>query len=111
MATDAPTNQAQGIVNVATGSFTGDGTITTVTLGFLPRRVELVNVTDRISQLWMEGMAATTTLNTDALGARTANTGSLVVPKGSAVTDTYKGFSIAAAAAVSTKAYVWIAYG
>lgn len=111
MATDSATSDAYGIVNMSMGSFTGDGTITTVTLGFVPRRVELINVTDRISQLYQEGMAATTTLNTDAAGARTANTSSLIVPKGSAATDTYKGFSIAAAAAVSAKAYVWVAYG
>ena len=77
MATDTATSQSNGVVNFATGSFTGDGNATEVTLGFVPRRVELVNVTDRISQLWQEGMAATTTLNTAADGVRTANTSSL----------------------------------
>lgn len=110
MATDTPTTQAQGIVNFASGSFTGDGTVTTISLGFQPRHIELINVTDRISQTWVEGMAATTTLNTAADGVRTANTSSLIVPR-TAVADSYRGFSIAAAAAVNAKAYVWVAYG
>lgn len=111
MATDSPTSQNGSVTNIATGSFTGDGTVTTVSLGFKPRRVELINVTDRISQIWQEGMAATTTLNTDAAGARTANTSSLIVPRSPDAGDSYRGFSIAAAAAVSAKVYVWIAFG
>ncbi len=110
MATDTATSNSQGIVNMATGSFTGDGAATAVTLGFLPRYVELINVTDRISQTWVEGMAATTTLNTAADGVRTANTSSLIVPK-STEADGYKGFLIAAGAAVNAKAYVWTAKG
>jgi hypothetical protein len=111
MANDTATSKSSGVVNMSTGSFTGDGTITAVTLGFVPRRVHLINVTDRIEQIWQEGMAATTTLNRDAAGAGTANTSSLIVPKGTGATDTYAGFQIAAAAAVSAKAYVWTAWG
>lgn len=110
MAIDTATSQDGGVSNLACGSFTGDGTITTVTLGFQPRRVELINVTDRISQVWQEGMAATTTLNTAADGVRTANTSSLLVPR-TASADGYRGFSVAAAAAVNAKAYVWSAWG
>lgn len=109
MATDTATSQSYGITNVASGSFTGDGTATTVTLGFVPRRVHLINVTDRIEQIWQEGMAATTTLNRAADGVGTANTSSLIVPSGA--TDSYKGFLIAAGAAVNAKAYVWTAWG
>ena len=105
MATDTATSQSMGVVNFATGSFTGDGTATTVTLGFKPRRVHLINMTDRIEQVWQEGMAATNTLNRDAAGAGTLNTGTLIsVP-------TEKTFLIAAAAAVNAKAYVWSAWG
>lgn len=109
MATDTPTSQAQGIVNMATGSFTGAGAAVDVTLGFVPRRVHLINVTDRIEQMWQEGMAATTVLNRDAAGAGTANTGSLIVPTDS--TDSFRGFTIAAGAAVSGKEYVYTAWG
>lgn len=111
MATDTATSNSMGVVNFATGSFTGDGNATTVTLGFVPRRVHLINVTDRIEQIWQEGMAATTTLNRAADGAGTANTSSLIVPKGTAATDTYRGFAVAAGAAVNAKAYVWSAWG
>lgn len=109
MATDTATSQAQGVVNFATGSFTGAGEAVDVTLGFVPRRVHLINVTDRIEQIWQEGMAATTTLNIAADGTATANTSSLVVPTDSS--DTFRGFQIAAGAAVNAKAYVWSAWG
>ena len=105
------TSKSAGVVNMSTGSFTGAGAIVTVTLGFVPRRVHLINVTDRIEQVWQEGMAATTTLNRDATGAGTANTSSLVVPKGTLDSDGYDGFSVAATAAVNAKAYVWTAWG
>jgi hypothetical protein len=111
MATDLITSTSGGVVNFACGSFTGDGTATAVTCGFVPRRVELINVTDRITQVWQEGMAATITLNTIAAGTATADTGSLIVVKGTAAADTYDGFLVAAAAAVSAKAYVYSAWG
>lgn len=111
MATDTATARSAGIANIMTGSFTGDGTATAVTLGFVPRFVHLINVTDRIEQIWHAEMAATTTLNRDAAGAGTANTGTLISSVGTAATDTYKGFLIAAGAAVTAKAYVWIAIG
>ena len=110
MATDTATAKSAGVVNFSTGSFTGDGTATTVTLGFVPRYVHLINVTDRIEQTWHAEMAATTTLNRDALGAGTANTGTLVSAVGTVATDAYKGFLIAAAAAVTAKLYVWSAW-
>lgn len=105
------TSKSQGIVNCSTGSFTGAGAIVPVTLGFIPRYVQLINVTDQITQTWVEGMAANTTLNTVAAGTLTANTAGLIVPKGSAAADTYRGFAVAAAAAVNAKLYVWAAWG
>lgn len=53
-----PTTQAMGVVNFASGSFTSDGGVATVTLGFTPRRVEVVNSTDTIVWTKIEGMAA-----------------------------------------------------
>lgn len=111
MATDTATSQTNGITNMACGSFTGDGTATSVTLGFVPRRVHLINATDRIQQIWQEGLAATQTINIIADGTATLNTGSLIVAKGAADTDSYQGFLVAAGAAVDTKAYVWTAWG
>lgn len=106
-----PTSQDGGISNLAQGTFTGDGAITNVTLGFVPRRVHLINCTDRIEQIWHESMTATHTLNRDAAGAGTDNTSSLILPMGDGATDTYRGFKIAAAAAVNAKKYVWTAWG
>ena len=105
------TSKSQGVVNFSTGAFTGAGAIVPVTLGFVPRRVQLINVTDQITQTWQEGMAANTTLNVIAAGTATANTGGLIVPKGGTASDTYSGFAVAAAAAVAAKLYVWSAWG
>lgn len=109
MADHGATSQASGVVNMATGSFTGAGEATNITCGFVPRRIELMNATDRIQQVWQEGLAATQTINTDALGAVTLNTGTLVAPTTDA--DMFDGFKIAAGAAISAKAYVWTAWG
>lgn len=104
MATDTATTQSMGIVNHATGSFTGDGTTTTVTLGFTPRIVRVINVTDRLSDEVYEGMAASNTLHTVAAGTRTLDTGGHVV-----ITD--GGFTVHADAAISAKVICWEAFG
>ncbi len=109
MATDTATSQAGGIANIAVGSFTGAGEAVSVTTGFKPRYIKLINLTDRITQEWTADMAATHTLNTAADGTMTDNTGSLLVPKGFG--DSYRGFEVAAAAAVNSKAYHYIAMG
>lgn len=111
ISTDTPTYQAALVKNIAVGSFTGDGNVTDVTCGFVPRVVQLVNLTDRIQQLWTADMAATHTLNTAANGTVTDDTGTLVVAKGGAAADTFQGFEIAAAAAVNAKVYHYIAFG
>lgn len=98
----AATSQSAGMANVATGSFTGAGAIVDVDLGFVPRYIKFVNVTDRTIFEYMEGMAATTTLKAVAAGTLTADTTSALV-----VTD--NGFTISAAAAVSAKACTWVA--
>lgn len=109
MATDTATSQAMGIVNLATGSFTGAGEDVEVTLGFKPRRVHLINMTDRIQHIWQEGMSATQTLNIAADGTATLNTSSHITDHDGA--DEFRGFTVAAGAAVNAKAYVWSAWG
>lgn len=110
MADDAATTQTTAsVANMATGSFTGDGTVTNVTCGFVPRVVEVHNITDRISQLWTSDMPATNTVQTIAAGTRTLETSSLVTPTTSA--DSFDGFKVAAAAAVAAKVIVWTAQG
>lgn len=96
------TSQSGGMANIATGSFTGAGAIVDVDLGFVPRYIKFVNVTDRITHEFIEGMAATTTLKAVAAGTLTADTTSALV-----VTD--NGFTISAAAAIDAKACTWVA--
>ena len=110
MATDSANTQSMGIVNMATGGFTGADAAVEVTLGFTPRRVELINITDKIVQIWTRDMADTTTLNIAADGTATANTSTLVEATDETVDD-FRGFHVAAGAAVNAKVYVWTAWG
>lgn len=71
-----PVGQAQ----FKTGKIVLDGTSITaadyllVELGFTPKRVNFVNLTDRIQVEWFEGMADDTCLKTAAAGTRTLET-------------------------------------
>jgi 3'-phosphoadenosine 5'-phosphosulfate (PAPS) 3'-phosphatase len=109
MATDIATTQDGGVSNLAVGSFTGAGEAVSVTTGFKPRYIKLINLTDRIVHEWTYDMAATHTLNTAADGTMTDNTGSHLVAKGGQ--DDFRGFLVAAAAAVNAKLYHYIAFG
>ena len=106
---DTASSQSQGICNLATGTFTGDGTVAAVNCGFKPRYVKLINLTDRIVSEITDTMAATQTLNTAAAGTMTLDTGSDMVLKGSA--DSYRGFEVSAAHNITAKVFHWIAYG
>lgn len=68
------TSRAAGISHLSTGSFTSDGTATTITLGFTARRIEVFNETDTIMWVWNEGMAATKSAKTVAAGTMTTDT-------------------------------------
>ena len=107
---DTATANDTGISNTASGSFTGDGTICYVTLGFKPRYVKLVNLTDRITNEFFGDMAATHTLKTVAAGTVTDDTASAITPRGG-TTDTYRGFEVAAATNITGKAFHSLAFG
>lgn len=96
------TTQSGGRANIATGTFTGAGAAVDVELGFTPRYIELINVTDAIIQKHIEGMPSGSVLNTTAAGANSIDTGSLLL------IDT-NGFTVGAGAAISAKEYVWMA--
>lgn len=64
MATVTATSKAMGITEFSSGSFTSDNTTTTVTLGFKPRWVKIINSTDTIVWEKFEGMAAANCLKT-----------------------------------------------
>lgn len=110
MATDTATTQAQGIGNFASGSTTGDGTATAITLGFTPRYVRVFNATDVITwEKYAEQVDANTAKLT-AVAVQTLDTGSGIVFKGAGATDTYKGFQLSATLAASGKSLFWIAF-
>lgn len=80
---------SDGVVKYASGSLTFDATAITatdysqVTCGFIPRKIEWDNVTDRILNVWYDGMAQDSAVNTVAAGTRTLS-----------VTGTNRGFIV-----------------
>jgi hypothetical protein len=74
---------------------------TTITCPFTPRVVELHNLTDRISDLWVEGMASASSLHSVAAGTRTLETTNGAAVSGGSITFT-------ATTMVASKQYVII---
>lgn len=98
------TNQ-NGISNLAVGKVTTDAgaaAATTFTLGFAPRRVFFVNITDRISDLWLEGMAAASSLHVVAAGTQTLETTNGITVSGNS-------FTVTAATILASKTFHWYA--
>ena len=107
IATSNVTN-TQGVNNACIQAFTTDAVAaadTTFNFGFKPRYVKFVNLTDRITEEFWEGMTATNVLHTVAAGARTIDTNSLIVVNADG-TVTAK-----AAAMVASKSFVILAEG
>lgn len=97
-----------GVVNHKTGyvvSDAGAAAVTTFTLGFIPRIVRFHNVTDRISDEWLTGMASASSIHTVATGTRTLET-----TNGIAV-GTDGTFTVTATTMVASKTFVWEAIG
>lgn len=106
MANVAATSQSMGIANFASGSFTSDNTITTITLGFTPRFAKIVNTTDVIIWEKNEGMPAINAIKTVTAGTTTMDAGSGVLfPTGT------RTIVLAAATVGSAKAISWVAHG
>jgi hypothetical protein len=68
-------------VQRATGRFQTDATAAAVAieLGFKPRYFQWVNLTDRITYEWYEGMASGTTVKTLETGVRTLDTADVAI--------------------------------
>jgi hypothetical protein len=79
MATVTLSKRADGIVNVVSGSFTSDNTATTLTLGFIPLEVFVVNETDVITWRKLDPQAAANCIKVVAAGTMTLDTGSAIV--------------------------------
>jgi hypothetical protein len=96
------TSQSGGRADIATGSFTGAGAEVDVELGFTPRYIKIMNMTDATTYEFCEGMADTQTMKTVTGGAMTVDTNSIIVPDA-------QGFVVAAGGAANGKDIVWVA--
>lgn len=98
------TNQ-NGVTNLAIGKVTTDAAAavaTTFTLGFAPRRIFFINLTDRITDLWLEGMAAANSLHGVAVGTQTLETVNGITVSGNT-------FTVTAATLLASKTFHWYA--
>lgn len=118
------TTQSAGIVNHTVGKAVTDAAAAAATsflVGFKPRVVRFHNLTDRISDEWLEGMAAASSLHSVATGVRTLETtnGITVGEVTVAVTNslgvtsnvTGWGFTVTATTMVASKVFAWEAIG
>jgi hypothetical protein len=104
LTTNTQSNNA-GVSNVSVGSIVTDAGAaadTTITLGFNPRSVTFVNVTDRIQDVWYEGMPAFSSIHTIAAGTVTNET-----TNGISVGS--NGFTVKAATILASKTFAWYA--
>jgi hypothetical protein len=104
LSTNTQTNQ-NGITNLAIGRVVTDAgaaAATTFTLGFAPRRIFFINLTDRITDLWLEGMAAANSLHSVAAGTQTLETTN-------GITVTGNTFTVTAATILASKTFYWYA--
>lgn len=105
------------------GTYTGNGAALTVRTGFVPDKLEIVNLTDGIHYIWFKGMAAANVIQQAANGATTtvssngitAVAGTRPSHGGSVGAETFvpgaeAGFTLGTAVRVNTKVYYWTAY-
>lgn len=101
-------NASNGVLNRTVQAFTTDAVAaadTTFNFGFKPRLVQFINLTDRITEEWFEGMAATNVLHTVAAGTRTIDANSLIVVNSDGTV------TVKASAMVASKSFVIIVEG
>lgn len=108
LSTNTQTN-SNGVVNRAVGKLVTDAAAAaavTLNLGFVPRYVRFVNLTDRITDEWFEGMASASSLHAVAVGTQTLET-----TNGIAVSATEKTITLTAVTMVASKTFYWMAEG
>jgi len=96
-------NNSHGVSNFATGRIVSDGgaaAALTITLGFAPRKVKFVNLTDRITDEWYEGMASASSLHTVAAGTMTLDLVNGIAVSGNT-------FTLTATTMVASKVFTW----
>lgn len=107
MAYTTNTNSMHQVRNNTIGQVVSDAGAaadTIFVIGYRPRVVRFINLTDRSTLEWFEGMADDSALLTVAAGTRT-----LITTAG--VTPTQNGFTIKAASLVASKTYTYEAIG
>jgi len=105
MSTDSATTNSGGVVNFATGQLDPTaGAAITVTLGFKPRHIRVVN--EDLVVVWekFEGMA-------DAAAIKTVTGGTTTYDTNSAIIIDAGGFTISSAAAGDGDNVMWSAWG
>lgn len=103
--TNTQTN-SNGVVNYAIGKVVTDGgaaAAATFSLGFTPRKVKFVNLTDRITDEWFEGMASASSLHAVAAGTLTLETTNGIAVSG-------PSFTVTATTLVASKTFYWEAF-
>lgn len=108
IATQTTTN-ANGVLHRAQEIITTSAaaaTAITLTYGFVPKRVKLINVTDRISDEWFEGMAAASSLHIVAAG-----TGTLEATNGVTVDTDLRTVTLTAVTMAASKTFVILVEG
>lgn len=92
------------------GTYTGDGAVKNIELGFVPNFVILANITDGTPMaFWWLGMTADTALDVAAAVASNAN--NAVSSYDGAAGSVGKGFSVGTDYSVSAKVYRYAAFG
>lgn len=105
LTTNTQTN-TNGVANLAFGKIVSDAgaaAAATISLGFVPRYVRFVNLTDRITDEWFEGMASASSLHAVAAGTLTLETTNGIAVSG-------QTFTLTATTMVASKTFYWEAY-
>jgi len=105
--TQSQSQHPASVTNIAVGSYLDDAATPeamTITLGFTPRYVLVLNATDLSKVEKWEGMAAINTL-------KTATAGDITVAVDSAILINSMGFVFLKALTIQNKQYGWMAIG
>lgn len=101
--TSSTQTNSNGVLNFAVGKIVTDATTAaagTITLGFVPRYFKLINLTDRITDEWFEGMASASSLHAVAVGTMTLETTNGIALSGTTIT-------LTATTLVASKTFYW----
>lgn len=99
--THTTTARSGGVVNSACGKFTSDNNAATITPGFVPNYVKVINETDAIIWEAINGMSSTKVAKTDTAVAITTNS-DIVINSDGTVT-------LSSSLCGSSKVIVWYA--